>query len=146
LVAIGQPLLAARISSEVADLLQTTESLDECCMQSLPDLHAEERLVATVRIQTEALVKLLAVIQLECDRSTDVGATSRRRRGHPRCQDPAHDRKLMEEWARVRGKAGVTRKEFCASKGISFQAFIQTQDRFRKQTAQSAQNPEAQAR
>jgi hypothetical protein len=146
LVAIGQPLLAARINSEMADLLETTESLEACCQQLPPNPHGEQRLVATARIQTKALAKLLAAIQFECDRTPDADITPRRKRGHPRCQDPARDRRLMEEWAQVRGRAGTTRKEFCATKDISFLEFIQAQDRFRKQTAQSAQNPEAQAR
>ncbi len=50
----------------------------------------------------------------------------------------------MEDWTHVRGKAGMTRKEFCASKGIAFQAFIQAQDRFRKQTAQPTEKTETQ--
>lgn len=61
------------------------------------------------------------------------GKAGRRKRGHPPCHDPNKDRQLMEEWAAVRGKAGMTRKEFCASKSIPLKAFIQAQDRFRKQ-------------
>ncbi len=144
LVAVGHSLLAARINSEMADLIQTAESLDECCMQALPDPHAEKRLVATARIQTKALVKLLAAVQLECSRYVTNDTPSGRKRGHPPSQAPGRDHRLMEEWAQVRGKAGTTRKEFCAAKGISLQAFIQAQDRFRKQTAQSAAMTEAQ--
>ena len=44
----------------------------------------------------------------------------------------------MAEWAQVRGKAGMTRKEFCAMKRISLRSFIRAQDRFRKQSAERA--------
>lgn len=138
LVAVGQPLLAARIHSEMADLLQTAESLDECCARVPPDRHAEKRLIATARIQTKALVKLLSVIQLEPVGQAQGKDTSRRRRGARRRHDPDRDRRLMDEWAQVRGKAGMTRKEYCALKGISLRTFIQTQDRFRKQSAERA--------
>ena len=141
LVAVGQPLLAARIHSEMADLLQTAESLDECCLRLPPDQHAEKRLVATARIQTKALVKLLSVIQFDFSCPSEGKAAPRRRRGAPRRQDPVRDRRLMAEWAQVRGKAGMTRKEFCAMKSISLRTFIQTQDRFRKQSAERAGDP-----
>jgi len=140
LVAVGQPLLAARINSEMTDLLQTAESLDECCMRRRADRHAEKRLVATARIQTKALVKLLSVIRLDDNPAKDTSAP-RRRRGARRRHDPVRDRRLMAEWAQVRGKAGMSRKEFCAMKGITLRTFIQTQDRFRKQSAAQADDP-----
>jgi hypothetical protein len=138
LVAIGEPLLAARIRSEMADLLQTAEALDECCMQAIPDPHAEKRLVATARIQTKALIELLLAVRGQCGRRTNGDSRPRRKRGHPPSQAPGKDRQLMDEWAAVRGRAGMSRKEFCATKGISFRAFIQAQDRLRKQASQSA--------
>lgn len=138
LVAAGRPLLAARIHSETADLLQTAESLDECCMVLPPDPHAEERLAATARIQTKALIKLLATVQLEFGRVVERGPVPVRRRGAPRRRNPDEDRRLTEEWARVRGKAGMTRKEFCDMKGISLQALVQAQDRVRKQGGEFA--------
>ena len=141
LVAVGQPLLAARIRSEMADLLQTAESLDDCCMRLPPDRHAEKRLVATARIQTKALVKLLSVIRLESGGPAEGTSAPRRRRGARRRHDPDRDRRLMVEWTQVRGKAGMTRKEFCALKGITLRTFIQTQDRFRKQSAAQADDP-----
>ena len=134
LVAVGQPLLAARIHSEMADLLQTAESLDECYLRLPPDRHAVKRLVASARIQTKALVKLLSAIRLDSSRPADGASAHRRKRGAPRRQDPVRDRRLMEEWARVRGKAGMSRKEFCAMKKISLRSFIQAQDRHRKQS------------
>ena len=141
LVAVGQPLLAARIHSEMAALLQTAKSLDECCVRVPPDRHAEKRLVATIRIQTKALVKLLSLIQLEPGGSAEGKSAPRRRRGAQRRHDPVRDRRLMAEWEKVRGKAGMTRKEFCAMKSISLRTFIQTQDRFRKQSAERADDP-----
>jgi len=56
-------------------------------------------------------------------------------RGAPRQHDPAKDRKIMQEWAQARGKAGLTRKEFCDKKGITMLMFVQAQDRHRKQIA-----------
>jgi len=141
LVAVGQPLLAARIRSEMADLLQTAESLDECYLRLPPDRHAEKRLVVTARIQTKALVKLLSAIRLDFSRPAEGASTPRRKRGAPRRQDPVQDRRLMAEWAQVRGKAGMTRKEFCAMKKISLRSFIRAQDRFRKQSAERADDP-----
>jgi hypothetical protein len=135
LVATGKPLIAARIRSEMADLLQTAESLDECQLEGEPDQHAVRRLVASARIQTKALIKLLSAIRIASGHVTD-GGIPRRRRGHPRRQDPAQDRRLMDEWHQVRGRAGMTRKEFCRLKGISFKDFIRAQDRFRKRAAQ----------
>jgi hypothetical protein len=134
-VAVGEPLIAARIRSEMADLLQTAESLDECHLDGDPDQHAVRRLVASARIQTKALVKLLSAIRIAPVHAA-VDGLPRRRRGHPRRQDPAQDRRLMEEWHQVRGRAGMTRKEFCRLKAISFKDFVQAQDRFRKRVAQ----------
>ena len=54
------------------------------------------------------------------------------KRGAPKRRDPAKDEALLHEWANVRGTAGMTRKEFCVMKGITVQAFVQAQDRFRK--------------
>ena len=141
LVAVDEPLLAARIRSEMADLLQTAESLDECCLRMPPDRHAERRLVATARIQTKALVKLLSAIRVDTRRPAKGAPAPRRRRGAPRRQDPVQDQRLMAEWAQVRGKAGMTRKEFCAMKRISLRSFIRAQDRFRKQSAERADDP-----
>jgi len=56
-----------------------------------------------------------------------------RPRGAPRRHDPAKDRKLIEAWVLARGKAGLSRKEFCAEKGITLSQFVQAQDRHRKQ-------------
>jgi len=141
LVALGQPLLAARIRSEMADLLQTAEALDECYLQHPPDPHSKKRLVATARVQAKALVKLLSAIQVECSQRADGEPTLRRKRGAPRRHDPVKDRRLMEEWAQVRGKAGMTRKEFCALKRISLQKFVQAQDRLRKRSTEKAGDP-----
>lgn len=141
LVAVGQPLLAARIHSETADLLQTAESLDECCMRLPSERHAVKRLVATARIQTKAIVKLLSVFRLDSSFPAGGMPASRPRRGAPRRHDPIQDRRLMAEWAQVRGKAGMTRKEFCVMKGISLRSFIRAQDRFRKQSAKRADDP-----
>ena len=58
-----------------------------------------------------------------------------RPRGAPRHYDPLKDRRLMEDWARVRGKAGLSRKEFCSEKEIKLAKFVQAQDRYRKQRA-----------
>ena len=135
LVAVGQTSVATRIRSEMADLLETAESLDECCMQTLPNPHAEKRLVATAHIQTKAMITLLS--NLAADGARSSARTVGRRRGAPCRRNPAQDRRLMEEWAQVRGKAGMTRKEFCTAKGIPLRSFIQAQDRFRKQTAQA---------
>jgi len=143
LVAVGQPLIAARIRSEMADLLQTAESLDECHLEGDPDPHAVRRLVASARIQTKALIKLLSAIRTAPVYAAPGDGVPRRRRGHPRRQDPAQDRRLVEEWHQVRGRAGMTRKEFCAAKGITLQAFIRVQDRVRKQTAQESMSSRA---
>ena len=130
LVARGQPTLAAGIQSEMTALLDTAAALDRCCQQPV-DRHSEKRLCATARIQTKALIKLLSVIQL--DTCLIVRGS---KRGAPRRRDPLHDQRLVKEWARARGKAGMTRKEFCALKNISFRAFIQAQDRHRKRSAE----------
>ena len=141
LVAVGQPLLAARIRSEIADLLQTAEELDERYLRQSPDPHSEKRLVATARIQTKALVKLLSAIQIKCGCPADDKAAPRRKRGAPRRHDPVKDRRLMEAWAQVRGKAGMTRKEFCRLKNISLQELVQAQDRLRKRATEKAGDP-----
>lgn len=140
LVAVGQPLLAARIRSEMADLLQTAEALDECYVRQPPDPHSEARLVATARIQTKALVKLLSAIRLECSHAAEGDRAPPRKRGAPCRHDPAKDRRLMEQWAQVRGRAGMTRKEFCALKRISLslQELVQAQDRLRKRSTGKA--------
>ena len=139
LVAVNHSLLAARIHSEIDDLIQTAKSLDKCCCQLPPDPHAEKRLVATARIQTKSLAKLLATIQVECVRLTDSGILPRRKRGHPPIQSADSDRLLMKEWAKARGKAGMSRKEFCAANGIAIKTFIRAQDRCRKQEVTASQ-------
>ena len=142
LVAVSQSLLAARIHSEIADLIQTAKSLDKCCFQCPPDPHAEKRLVATARIQTMALVQLLSTIQTECARTpAHVAAAPRRKRGHPPKQSAGGDRLLMKAWAKAKGKVGMSRKEFCAANGIAIKTFICAQDRCRKQEATTSQGP-----
>ncbi|MFB3893602.1 MAG: hypothetical protein ACE15C_16435 [Phycisphaerae bacterium] len=63
-----------------------------------------------------------------------------RSHGAPRQYSTTQDRKLMEEWAQKRGKAGLTRKEFCEGKMITVGQFIQAQDRQRKQRALTSQS------
>ena len=138
LVAIGQPLLAARVRSEMADILQTAEAMDKCVFQDTPDSHALKRLVVTARIQAKAMIKLLSAVDMGCARHPDGEHAPRRKRGAPHRHDPVTDRKLMDEWGRVRGKAGMTRKEFCAMKGIAIRSFVQSQDRSRKHAAQAS--------
>jgi len=62
-----------------------------------------------------------------------------RPRGAVRRYDPAKDRKLMKAWAIARGKAGLSRKEFCKKKGIALRAFVRAQDRHRKQMVAAAE-------
>ncbi|MGC9455232.1 MAG: hypothetical protein ACP5HU_10260 [Phycisphaerae bacterium] len=143
LVTIGQSMLAARVRSELSDLMQTAKSLDKCARRPVVNAIAERRLVATARMQTKALRKLLLAVQAEVNRRDGSRQGPRRKRGAPRRANPLEDRRLMEQWAQVRGKAGMTRKEFCKLKGITLQAFIRAQDRHRKQRALAATDTDA---
>jgi hypothetical protein len=53
-----------------------------------------------------------------------------KRRGPKVKHDPANDKKLLAEWERAKG-AGVTREDFCNSRGISVKQFTDAQGRLR---------------
>ena len=54
-----QLLLAARISSEMGDLLQTAESLDERYLELPPDQHAVKRLAAMAAMARAAGLQVI---------------------------------------------------------------------------------------
>lgn len=140
LVATGQRDIADRVRSELADLMQTAAALDDACLTAPFDSVAVKRLAGTARIEAKALAQLLATIQfadpppvIACVLGKPTDQSPVRKRGAPRRQDPKSDRQLMDEWQRASGKGGMTRKEFCQSKGIALKTFVRAQDRVRKQ-------------
>ncbi|MCG3180468.1 MAG: hypothetical protein BIFFINMI_02829 [Phycisphaerae bacterium] len=140
LVASGQRDIADRVRSELADLMQTAAALDEACLNSSSDPAAVERLAGTARMEAKLLAKLLGTIHfvdsvpvIACVLGKPTAPASSKKRGAPRRQDPKSDRQLMDDWKRARGKGGMSRKEFCQSKGIALKTFVRAQDRVRKQ-------------
>jgi len=142
LVMIGKEAVAARIGAELANLLETVESLDRCCQEIPRDEEAEARLAGTARIQARALAQLLANVHTDSGAfSSSTGPATKpiHRRGAPKRQDIQQDQQLLDEWSRIRGVDGMTRKEFCVAKQITLRAFIQAQDRVRKHASQAAE-------
>ncbi len=134
LVEQGDAAVAARIGSEMADLLATVESLDLCCTSDTADGYAEKRLIGTARIQAKALAQLLRRLATR-GRPKKHRKAAKAGRYIPAADTTLQDRKLLEQWEQARGHGGITRKEFCTKKGISLQNLIRTQDRHRKRLA-----------
>ena len=139
LVVMGTPLLSDRLRSEMADLIRTAKSIDRCHLQIPYDYHAMKRLVSTAKLQTKALTELLSAVREEFAEHGKVVTKPRRKRGALRKNNPVKDQKMMDEWSQVRGKAGMTRKEFCTLKEITLRQFTQIQDRVRKRSSEKAQ-------
>ena len=131
LVERGDDALAARVTSEMIDLMETVVSLDEYCMSEVEDPEATARLVGTARIQVKSLAQLLKRIASRKPRTS--GKASRNPRRKPQPPSTAEkDRRLMEQWDQMKGRGGMSRTEFCSLKGITLRGFIRAQDRHRK--------------
>lgn len=141
LVTCGNIDLADRIASEIGDMMVTAEALDQVCADLPPDLQAEMRLVGTAQLQAQMLAATLREIDFEVPVSSSRLVAKARRSKARAAQvksNPAADGKLMEAWESATTNS-MSRKEFCAHKGISMRDFTRAQDRHRKRRGTSAE-------
>jgi len=123
-------------------LRETAKELDACCASAAIERASVERLSKVAVEQATVLACLLRRVGRRLPSETDGRSDSCAGRG--RLRVPAHRRgaptrrslrdglRLIQAWRRVRGKAGMTRKEFCKRQGVSMEEFIHAQDNVRK--------------
>jgi hypothetical protein len=126
------------LRNEMEALRQTAKELDGCCAVVALDHASVVRLSKVAVEQATVLASLLRRVARRLPAETEgrADACARRlpprKRGAPTRRSLGDDLRLVRAWEHVRGKAGMTRKQFCANQGVSIAEFIRAQDNARK--------------